>query len=117
MKKQIILIPFLLLFFCLTSCQKNENYPKLKISNLTSATIISVTLDGYSFSDLNIGTNETREFNLKDGMENGYFDIAVEIRMSKSNLLLTKQCNFEDGKTTVLNVNGLENSRIAVTYE
>lgn len=117
MKKSFLLIFILFLALFFSSCKASTNFPKLKIENNTSATIISVSLDEYSFSNLNIENSQTKLFDLKDGLKNGYTNISVDIKMAKNNIRLTTQCNFEEGKITSINVKGLDNSKLSVSYE
>lgn len=106
MKKVILL--FLLVLF--TSCNKDDDYPTLKIVNQTTNDlhfVKSVKLVGYDFENLIIESNDSQVFKLNNGMPSGYEDINVRIWINHHyNLNKNIQVNFDNGETTTITITG-----------
>lgn len=89
MKKILYICLFcfiMLTFFACNSDAENDNenqtnntYPTLKISSSYSGYIYRVGLAGYSFDDLRIENNESRLFELKNGIPGGNTNVNVNI--------------------------------------
>ena len=86
--------------------EKKDNFPKLEIINKGQITITSVSLEGYSFSNLSIKQNQSKIFELKDGMPTGYKDVRVSIRYRPYRVSndptppIIDYLDFADGVTT-----------------
>lgn len=117
MKNLHFIFPLFLLSFLFFSCTSDTTPSKLKLVTRTNDTpLISVRLDGYTFYNFSLSGGDSKEFLLKDGVGPGYTDIKLEFVVPNSNnIIYTKRCNFEDGKTTVIDVKNLES--ISVYYE
>lgn len=103
---------FIMISFC--CCNLNtkidNTYPTLKISSSYSGYIYRVGLVGYSFDDLRIERNESKSFELINGIPGGNKNVNVNITFRPdslhidSNSPLSVKCNFENGKTTTISI-------------
>ena len=88
----------------------NNNYPTLKISSSYSGYIYRVGLAGYSFDDLRIENNESKSFELKNGIPGGNTNVNVNITFRPDEIHidsrspLSVKCNFQNGKTTTISI-------------
>ncbi len=90
----------------ITKTEPTVSYPKLCIVNKGTATIHSVVLPSYDISPVQIRENESMTFELNHGMYS-YENVTVRITYSyyrSSNQALDYRVDFENGKTTVINV-------------
>ena len=121
-KSFVINILFCIICFLIISCNNNSNinksisekeelFPKLKIINNAQITILTVSLEGYYFSDLNLMQNQSIILELKDGMPGGYENVTVSIRYRPYRVSNTPippilaNLNFTKGGTTNLTIN------------
>jgi len=103
------------MLFTITSCQKEDSveivetpsakYPNLLISNKTNEDniyITSVQLVGYTFEPISIGKQESKSFQLNDGINGGNENVRVVVRYNQGSIIIWRdvKVNFEDGKTT-----------------
>ena len=95
-----------------TTEETKDNFPKLKIINKAQITITSVSLEGYSFSNLSLKQNKSVILELKDRMPAGYKNVRVSIRYrpykvsnSPTRPIITN-LNFADGAITSLEITG-----------
>lgn len=90
--------------------QTNNTYPTLKISSSYSGYIHRVGLVGYSFDDLRIENNESKLFELKNGIPGGNTNVNVNISFQPDAIHmdnrspLSVKCNFQNGKTTTISI-------------
>lgn len=90
----------------------NDTYPILKISSTYSGYIYSVGLVGYSFNDLRIENNESKSFELINGIPGGNNNVNVNITFRPDAIHIDNQsplsvkCNFQNGKTTTITIPG-----------
>ena len=90
--------------------QTNNTYPTLKISSSYSGYISRVGLAGYSFDDLRIENNESKLFELKNGIPDGNTNVNVNITFRPDSIHidnrspLSVKCNFQNGKTTTISI-------------
>ena len=87
-----------------------NNYPSLKIVCDYSGCITRVGLVGYSFDDLRILNNESKTFELINGIPGGYENVNVNVKFSPAKVvngthttdLSSIKCNFTKGETTTI---------------
>ena len=104
-----------------------NNYKDSKPANsydsytLTEAHICKVGLVGYSFDYLDILYNESKTFELSNGISGGYDDVNVNVSFNlvRPNIATNSysknvRCNFEKGKTTTITL--MSNGSLVVTY-
>lgn len=90
--------------------QSNNNYPTLKISSSYSGYIYRVGLAGYSFDDLRIENNESKSFELKNGIPGGNTNVNVNITFRPDAIHidnrspLSVKCDFQNGTTTTISI-------------
>lgn len=86
----------------------NNTYPILKISSFYSGYIYRVGLAGYSFDDLRIENNESKTFELINGIPGGNNNVNVNINFRPDSIHidnrspLSVKCNFQNGKITTI---------------
>jgi len=88
---------------------KPEEYPFLKVTNLTNdgKSITTVKLVGYEFTNLNITEGSSQTFNLDSGMSGGYKDVNINVRLSGPQIVWRKiQVNLNKGQTTTITMKG-----------
>ena len=89
-----------------------NNYPSLKIVCNYSGCITRVGLVGYSFEDLRILQNESKTFDLINGIPGGDENVNVNIsfkpivsgndKAADSRSPISVRCNFTKGRTTTI---------------
>ncbi|MDE6718487.1 MAG: hypothetical protein K2J68_01335 [Treponemataceae bacterium] len=120
MKFSVFTLLFILIFLLamggITSCDndsssvKSQNYPTLKIVSNYSGYIYRVGLAGYAFEDLRIQNNESKSFELVNGIPGGNFNVNVNIAFRPDemhydpNNPLSIKCNFQNGKVTTITI-------------
>ena len=98
----------LLSVFLLTSCSTNtgadSSIPILRLTNtFECGNLISVSLVGYVFESLAIGSGESKTFPLTDGIPSGLDNVNVEVNGRESGVNgFTSDIvvNFANGQTT-----------------
>lgn len=119
MKTKFFLFTMCVFAFLLVSgvegCNNNSSsnsYPTLKIVSNYSGYIYRVGLAGYTFEDLRIQNNESKSFELVNGIPGGNSNVNVniafrpdEIHYDPNNPLSVK-CNFQNGKVTTITIPG-----------
>ena len=93
-----------------TTNSETRNYPVLRIKSTYEGYIYRVGLVGYSFDDLRIENNETKTFELKNGIPGGNNNVNVNITFRPDSIHmdsrspLSVKCNFQNGKTTTITI-------------
>ena len=132
--KRAYLILLLLIPIFLLSCNSNtdnntnsnnntnnKSYPSLKIVSNYSGYISRVGLTGYSFDDLRIEQNESKTFELKNGIDGGLENVNVNLSFRPDSIHIDPRnpasikCNFTNGKTTTITLP--ETGNLIVSYE
>jgi len=116
MKKNLLLL--MMVVFLTISCTKKDEmdivrepgYPKLMIFNNTNENntdINSVDLVGYKFSPISINKNESKTFELNNGINGGYYNVRVIVsgKVGASLFYRDVKVNFKDGETTTIELN------------
>ncbi len=144
MKKTTFIIPLFLFFLFLSSC--NSNVDNSNVDNNTNTgnstentndntnknafleivnkypdfSISTIRLVGYSFEYLDILYNESKTFELTNGIPGGYDNVNVIISYNFIRAVATNdyakkvRCNFEKGKITTITLNS--DGSLVVTY-
>ena len=117
---------FLICILCsiFISCSNQtdaDSCPRLKIVSNYTGYIYRIGLVGYSFDDLMITNNESKTFELTNGIPGGNEKVHVSLSFrpdkihSDSNSPASAKCNFQDGKTTVIKLSS--SGTLTVSYE
>ena len=102
MKKALLILVAIL---CFVSCSPEDDFPSLRVVNESEKEVIYVSLVGYEFENLGISTSQT--FNLDSGMQGGYDNINIKVRLSGPQIVIRNiKVNFNDGETTTITVKG-----------
>ena len=135
--KLITIVSFLFLSFFFLNCTNTEtgnnnlesqnlssetqSFPSLKIVSHYSGYIYRIGLVGYSFDDLQITINESKTFELKNGIPGGNDNVNVTLYFrpdsihSDSRNPASIKCNFINGKTTVIKLP--QSGGLTVSYQ
>ncbi len=109
MKKLLFLFSALLFFSCSSSNDDESGVPSLTIvNNFSKWSVTGVSLQDYTFDNLQIDGGSRRTFVLSDGIPSGSLDIAVIISYNCSGRDMTAdnvRVDFYDGKTTTISIN------------
>ena len=96
-----------------SSCEKDSNFPSLKVTNDLKddwQSITAVSLIGYKFDNLNIEPfGDSQTFILDEGMAGGYENINITvsyIRYSGIGASASIKVNFNKGETISISLTG-----------
>jgi len=109
---KILVLLFITSFTVFMACDDSSNYPSLKVVNnltgesvATSFPIVSVSLVGYEFKNLNIVSGNSQTFALDRGMPGGYNNVNVSVTCHRPpyvGITNSNSFNFSDGVTTTV---------------
>ena len=129
-KKHIGIFAIFICTFCFISCtnagagnnnSESKSFPSLKIVSNYSGYIYRVGLVGYSFDDLQILNNESKTFELKNGIPGGNDNVNVTLSFRPDSIHMDSRnpasikCNFQNGKITVITLP--ESGGLIVSYQ
>ena len=109
MKKLLLLSITTLLFISCSSNDDESGVPSLTIvNNFSKWSVTGISLQDYSFDNLEIESGGRRTFVLNNGIPSGSLDIAVEIKYNCSGRDMTAdivRVDFYNGQTTTITIN------------